>query len=412
MRADAELRANVRLLGDLLGRVLVEQEGEELLELEERIRALSRWARRVHDRSALDGTIAALSLPQQAQVLRAFGVFFQLANIAEQHHRLRRRRAYEHEGRVARESLDDAFARLEAAGVAGDELAAGAAAVRVELVFTAHPTEATRRTVLAAHQRIAALLRELDDPELPPSARARVEDRLAEEITILWQTDEVRSRRPRVHDEIRHGLWFFERSLWSAGPELLRAYRRRLPGATPPLSFGSWIGGDLDGNPNAGPETVEAALDQARLLATRLYREEVRALAQAWGMSSTLVDSDPALGEGVVGVPTGQNEDEPYRRRLTPCGSGSAPTASPRPTSSWRSSTCSTAACAPIAARASPTAASPICARASSCTASTSRSSTCACTRARSAHPTSGCGRRCARARACSAGTAASRSTG
>ncbi len=317
MRADAELRANVRLLGDLLGRVLVEQEGEELLELEERIRALSRWARRVSDRSALDETISDLDLPRQALVLRAFGVFFQLANIAEQHHRLRRRRAYEHEGRVARESLADAFARIEAAGLSGEELAARAAGVSVELVFTAHPTEATRRTILAAHQRIATLLRELDDPQLPPSQRTRVEEQLAEEITVLWQTDEVRSRRPRVHDEIRHGLWFFERSLWSAAPELLRAYRRRLPDAPPPLHFGSWIGGDLDGNPNAGAATVEAALDQARLLAERLYRDEVRELAQAWGMSSALVDHDPAIGEGLVGVPAGQNEDEPYRRRLT-----------------------------------------------------------------------------------------------
>jgi len=317
VRADAELRANVRLLGDLLGRVLVEQEGEELLELEERIRALARWARRVGDRSALDETIASLDLPRQATVLRAFGVFFQLANIAEQHHRLRRRRAYEHEGRVARESLADAFARLDAAGVTDAELVAGAAGVNVELVFTAHPTEATRRTILSAHQRIATLLRELDDPEIPPSQSARVEERLAEEITILWQTDEIRSRRPRVYDEIRHGLWFFERSLWQVGPELLRTYRRRLPGAPPPLRFGSWIGGDQDGNPNAGPETVEAALDQARLLAVRLYREEVRALAQAWGISSTLVDHDPALAEDVVGVPAGQNDDEPYRRRLT-----------------------------------------------------------------------------------------------
>ena len=317
MRADAGLRANVRLLGDLLGRVLVEQEGQDVLDLVERIRSLSRWARRSGEREPLEETIAALPLERQAVVLRAFGVFFQLANIAEQHHRLRRRRAYEHEGRVPRESLEDAFARLDAAGVGEEELARGAEGVRVELVFTAHPTEATRRTVLQAHQRISALLRELDDPELPPSRLARVEDSLAEEVTILWQTDEVRSRRPRVYDEIRHGLWFFERSLWQAAPALLRAYRRRLPDAPPPLSFGTWIGGDLDGNPNAGPQTVEAALEQARSLAARLYRDEVRALARRWGMSSTVVDYDPALDEKLIGVPSGQNDDEPYRRRLS-----------------------------------------------------------------------------------------------
>ena len=308
MRADADLRANVRLLGDLLGRVLVEQEGGEVLDLVERIRSLSRWARRGGEREPLAETIAALPLERQAVVLRAFGVFFQLANIAEQHHRLRRRRAYESEGRVPAESLDAVFAQL------GD---AEPGEVRVELVFTAHPTEATRRTVLQAHERVAAHLHELDDPALAPSRRARVEDALAEEITILWQTDEVRSRRPRVFDEIRHGLWFFEQSLWRAAPAVVRAYRRRLPDAPVPLSFGTWIGGDLDGNPNVGPATVEAALEQARSLAVTRYRDEVRALARRWGMSSTLVDYDPALDRDVTGVPEGQNDDEPYRRRLS-----------------------------------------------------------------------------------------------
>jgi phosphoenolpyruvate carboxylase len=310
MRADAELRANVRLLGDLLGRVLVEQEGEDVLELVERIRSLSRWARRSGERDPLAGTIAALPLARQAVVLRAFGLFFQLANIAEQHHRLRRRRAYEHEGRVSPESLDAVVALIEEAGVEPGP-------VRAELVFTAHPTEATRRTILQAHLRLAQLLRELDDRDLAPSRRSGIEAALAEEITILWQTDEVRSRRPRVFDEIRHVLWFFERSLWRAAPEVVQAYRRRYPDAAPPLVFGTWIGGDLDGNPNAGPETVEAALEQARALAASLYRAEVRELASRWGMSSTLVEHDPALDEGVKGVPPGQNDDEPYRRRLS-----------------------------------------------------------------------------------------------
>lgn len=317
MRADAGLRANVRLLGNLLGRVLVEQEGQEVLDLVERIRSLSRWARRTGERAPLAETIEGLPLERQAAVLRAFGLFFQLANIAEQHHRLRRRRAYEHEGRVQRESLEAAFARLDAAGVGEAELAQEAQGVRVELVFTAHPTEATRRTVLQAHQRVSALLRELDELELPPSQRARVEAELAEEITVLWQTDEVRSRRPRVFDEIRHGLWFFERSLWQAAPALLRTYRTRLPNAPVPLRFGTWIGGDLDGNPNTGPNTVEAAFEQARTLAARLYRDEVRALARRWGISSTIVDYDRALDEQLIGVPAGQNDDEPYRRRLT-----------------------------------------------------------------------------------------------
>src|SRR5512142_2061287 len=169
---DAALRANVRLLGDLLGRVLVEQEGEELLEAVELVRRLAR-AGREGDRGAgaeLAEVVGGLGPRAQALVLRAFALYFQLANIAEQHHRLRRRRAYEHEGRVPAESLKDAFARIEQAGVGEEELRTAVGSLSVELVLTAHPTEATRRGILRAHRRIAALLRELDDPELPPSA--------------------------------------------------------------------------------------------------------------------------------------------------------------------------------------------------------------------------------------------------
>lgn len=308
---EAPLRANIRLLGEILGTVIVEQEGEELLALEERVRKLARAGRRGYAEATdeLSAIVGGLDLETQARVLRAFALYFQLANIAEQHHRVRRRRAYEHEGRTPPESLADALERI------GDrEL--GTPGVSVELVLTAHPTEATRRTVLRLHRRVAALLRELDDPELAPSGAARIRRQLAEEVTILWQTDEVRSRRPRVVDEIRHGLWFFEESLWETAPQLLAELRELVPGAPAPLRFGTWIGGDLDGNPHTGAETVEAALEQARALARDLLRHDVRELARSWGMSTELVVADREVG-AVDDVPAGQNADEPYRRRLT-----------------------------------------------------------------------------------------------
>lgn len=304
---DAQLRANVRLLGDVLGDVLVEQEGKPLLELEERIRGLARRARETGDRSELQETIRGLDLHQQGQVLRAFSLFFQLANLAEQHHRLRRRRQYEHEGRVPRESLADAVGRLRDAGIGGEELRAAVERLEVRPVLTAHPTEATRRTILAAHQRLATALRRLDDPELPHSTERRVHEQLAEEITILWQTDEVRSQRPRVVDEIRHGLWFVERSFWQALPRLVRELREAIPTAPPPLRLGSWIGGDMDGNPNTGAETIVDALERARTLARELLQREVRALGSAWGMSTELVGAVPELGS---------TSDEPYRDAL------------------------------------------------------------------------------------------------
>ncbi|HXV56491.1 MAG TPA: phosphoenolpyruvate carboxylase, partial [Gaiellaceae bacterium] len=235
--ADAPLRRDVRLLGETLGRVLVEQEGEELLRAEERIRLLSREARRGGDpalRAELAEAVRALSLPDQATVLRAFGLYFQLANIAEQHHRVRRRRQYERENRVPRESLAEAFALLERAGVADADVEAALRTISLELVLTAHPTEATRRTVLAAHLRVSGLLDELD-------GGADIAARAAEEVTALWQTDEVRPRRPRVVDEIRHGLWFFEQSLFEAAERLLAGLRGRAPGAPAPFRFGSWI---------------------------------------------------------------------------------------------------------------------------------------------------------------------------
>ncbi len=326
---DAPLRRDVRLLGDVLGRVLVEQGGKGLLADEERIRELSRRARATGSgaaRSRLAASVAALPLDRQSDVLRAFALYFQLANLSEQHHRLRRRREYEHEERVPRESLAEAFARLDRAGVTGRQLAAATRRLSLELVLTAHPTEATRRTVLAAHVRLNRLLDELDDPALPRSARTEVESSLAEEITSLWQTDEVRSRRPRVVDEIRHGLWFFEQSLLDAAPALVGELRQRLPRSAP-LSFGSWIGGDQDGNPAAGPATIEEALRRARELALTRYRSEVRELAASLGSTSTLVAVSDELhrslarDERELPAYTARigrtNADEPYRRKLS-----------------------------------------------------------------------------------------------
>ena len=302
------LRADVHLLGDLLGQVLVEQEGDAFLALEERIRALARGARTGGDHAELDDAVAGLDVATKDRVLAAFSLFFQLANIAEQHHRVRRRRDYEREGAVARESIADAVELLGAAGVTGDELTDAARRLHVEPVLTAHPTEATRRTVLAAHQRIARRLRSLDDPWLTPLRRERVVAGLHAEITALWQTDPVRTTRPRVVDEIRAGLWFFETSLWQAVPAVVRALRHEIPDAPAPLRFGTWIGGDMDGNPSTGAETVREAVERARELARELLMRDVRALAVAWGMSTEVAGPVPELGT---------DADEPYRAFLT-----------------------------------------------------------------------------------------------
>jgi phosphoenolpyruvate carboxylase len=319
------LRRDVRLLGDVLGRVLVEQEGEDFLATEEHVRAAARQSREVGDPSIVREAVRALEADEQAKMLRAFALYFQLANAAEQHHRIRRRREDEHAGLVTRESLEEAFELL--ADVSEDELHRRLADVSVELVLTAHPTEATRRTLLQAHVRLAEMLTALDDAMVTPREREAIEERLGEEITVMWQTDEVRGERPRVIDEIRHGLWFFEESLLDAAEELFARYRRRFPDAPPPFSFGTWIGGDLDGNPAVGGPTIAAALERSRELALGRYREEIRELAVTLASSRSLVPVSHELDESIARdereLPLYASEIrhlntfEPYRRKLS-----------------------------------------------------------------------------------------------
>jgi phosphoenolpyruvate carboxylase len=310
----APLRRDVRLLGTILGTVLVEQEGGWLLDLVERIRHDARGARRAGTVVSVDESLGAR---EQALVLRAFGLYFQLANIAEQHHRLRRRREDAREGRVARESLAEAFRGL---GAVDEERAQGA---HIRLVLTAHPTEATRRTILLAHIRIAEELERIDRGD----DLHEIEEHIAEEVTLLWQTDEVRHDRLRITDEIRHGLWFFEHSLMDAATDLLHEWRERLPGAPPPLVFGSWIGSDMDGNPSAGPESIAEAVRRARVLALLRYRIEVRELAVAIASARSLVTvseeletslarDERELPDYAAAIGT-RNELEPYRRKLS-----------------------------------------------------------------------------------------------
>jgi phosphoenolpyruvate carboxylase len=329
-RRDDALRRDVRLVGDALGRVLVEQVGEDLLADVERVRHLAREARNsgsAADRAALAACVRALDEERSTAVLRAFALYFQLANVAEAWHRVRSRRRYEREQRIPRESLAEAFGRLAEGAVEPAELARRARGVSLELVITAHPTEAARRTVLQAQLQLSRILEALDDPALAASVRRQLEDEVTAEITALWQADEVRSRRPRVVDEIRHALWFFETTLLDVAPDVLAAYRERLPDAPAPLRFGSWVGGDQDGNPEAGPHTIPEWLERARRLALTRYRVEVRELARATGVSTRMVPVSDELLRSIerdehelaaFAAEIGdQNFDEPYRRKLS-----------------------------------------------------------------------------------------------
>ncbi len=324
------LRRDVDLLATTLGTTLAEQEGPGLLEAVEHVRLLARAARESGgeaEREALRRAIGEIDGDARAMVVRAFAFYFVLANLAEQYHRIRRLRLRAGEDGPRPESLDASFAAIRAAGIGEAELRERAAGLLLEPVLTAHPTEAARRTFLQSQLRLGRLLDQLDDPRSTPAERAAVEGALAEETTMLWQTDEVRSFRPTVSDEVRTGLWFFESSLFGAGAELARRWHEELPGLPMPLRFGTWIGGDQDGNPNATATELLDALARARVLALRVYRDEVRELARALGVSDTLVGADAALlasiardEELLAGFreETGRrNATEPYRRKLT-----------------------------------------------------------------------------------------------
>jgi phosphoenolpyruvate carboxylase len=314
------LRRDVRLLGDLLGTVLVEQSGPNLLAAVERIRLLARGARERGGVAKLDEAVTELTPALQALVLRGFSTYFQLANIAEQNHRVRRRRAEARLGPL-RESLAEAIAELDGVPDPADR----AAGTAVRLVLTAHPTEATRRTVLLAHVRIAELLARLDDASLTPAESQELQGALTEEITLLWQADEVRHDRLRITDEIRNGLWYFEHSLMDAAERLTREWQDAFPGR--PLTFGTWIGGDTDGNPAAGPATIDEALAGAEWLALSRYRDEVRELAVEIASHRSLVqvseELEESLARDAAELPEyaeqigAQNEMEPYRRKLS-----------------------------------------------------------------------------------------------
>ncbi len=317
----APLHADVRLLGELLGVTLREQEGVTLFETVEHVRALAKDARA--GRVALDEltrTLHALSVPEALTVARAFAHFLALANIAEQHHRIRRRRDYLRAPDQApqRGSLAESFPRLLAAGVEPAALREAVESLHVELVITAHPTEVVRRTVRRTQRRIAELLAERDRTDLTPGERQELKRALAAEVTSLWLTNEVRHEAPTPIDEVKWGLVAFEQTLWDAVPRSLREIDRALHEATgaglplnaAPIRFGSWVGGDRDGNPNVTPLVTTHAVMLARWMAVDLYRQEIERLRGELSMHTANDELRATLGDPLPA--------EPYRALLKP----------------------------------------------------------------------------------------------
>jgi len=314
----APLGRDIQLLGEILGEVIRQQVGEDLFRLVERVRSLSKAARSGDGdaRATLEQTLSGLSTPQMHWVARSFAHFLTLSNIAEQQHRIRRRRQYQaaNAGSPQRGSTDESVGRLVKAGVSTADIVSCVANLEIELVLTAHPTEVRRRTVQRQHRQIAQLLRVRDLHDMTAREEALNREEMARVVGAIWATPEVRKQKPTPEDEVRGGLAVIEQVLWVAVPRYLRELDsslethtgQRLPLHAAPVRFGSWMGGDRDGNPNVSPETTARACLLARWMAADLYWREVDQLRRDLPMTTASEALRAVIGDAW----------EPYRALL------------------------------------------------------------------------------------------------
>src|ERR1700687_3085086 len=347
---DNPLRRDVRSLGSILGQTLVEQSGQDLFESVEELRRLlieHRETARRHPEQAsspalmekAQAIVSGMDLSRAYQVTKAFATYFELTNLAETNHRKRRRRA----GKLDREhpplpgSFRGTLLRMKEAGISAEDAVAALNQIQITPVFTAHPTEVARQTVLLKRRRIAQQLERLDRLPLTAEEAEDCENNIRAEVTSLWQTDEVRLAKPTVADEIRMGLRYFRLSLFDALPkiydEIVEAFRdvyglaldeNTLPNL---IQFGSWIGGYGDGNPLVTPDCIRGALEMARALILREYLNAVESLSdrlsssrRQTGASEELLSRLRHYERTIPGVHLAwgpHNTTESYRRFLS-----------------------------------------------------------------------------------------------
>ncbi len=298
------MRRDIRLVTSILGQTLVRTEGQDLLDLVERVRAHAK-ADRLEELPALD-------LETTTKLARAFTAYFHLANVTEQVHRGRALLALRQE---TGGWLEQALGRIEAAGVKPEELSAELESVAVRPVFTAHPTEVARRSTIDKLRAVAALL------ELPDSPRRT--RRLEEAIELLWQTDEIRVEAPEPLDEARNGVYYLEGLSSAAVPDVLEELRDQLadrgvelPVTLRPLRFGTWMGGDRDGNPFVTPGITREVLRLQAVHGVRLVRDKVNRLRRELSVSERLSSVSDELRARLATMLADLPEVEPRYRRL------------------------------------------------------------------------------------------------
>jgi phosphoenolpyruvate carboxylase len=355
---DVPLRHDIRTLGDTLGRAILLHDGSQVFDTEEMLRLNCKRLRDCAERLAyatepeytqLKSAIIVLDkkirdivehcdLDTAIDVIRAFTVYFHLVNTAEQHHRIRRRHVYEiADNRVAqRGSLAALVELFQQNSLDAATMQVLLNQLSIELVFTAHPTEATRRSLIIKSRRLAELLEAHDhEIKMPQRQRANWQRELESTVDLLWRTDSVLHVRLEPLDEIKMGLYYLEEILYNVVPQLYEELEQRLHTLYPDekiivppfLRLGSWIGGDQDGNPNVKPETLLQALRLQRARVIEQYRSSIEALAQEYSQSLKYCTVSKALEQSIaydahcmpdydreLGPQTAQ---EPYRRKLS-----------------------------------------------------------------------------------------------
>ena len=291
--SQASLRENVRLLGDCLGESMSNHLGEGFLEKVEKIRLLSKDGRQSGDSASLIEALEALEDKEIVPVARAFNQFLNLSNIAEQYHRVHRRRTNESLG-VYHNPVGDLLARLAKQNFSAEQMISALQSQSIELVLTAHPTEVVRRSLIRKYDNISSELEALDKDNILPLEETKHIRRLKEIITQAWHTDEIREERPTPVDEAKWGFAVIEQSLWQAVPRFFRqldeqfsefSKEDRLPLDLAPIRFATWMGGDRDGNPNVTHKVTKEVTLLARWMAADLYIKDLNVLRSEFSMT-------------------------------------------------------------------------------------------------------------------------------